>query len=155
MEENFYTAAAALNGAGVLDVKAMETIYRLECSGEHFYNMLAERIGNEEAAELLRRNGREELAHARRIAKAISIRLGHEWEPSPEVSTLLPIPMPDEISVEMFRGIVQGEMSGDAGYQAWADQETDPEVEKLLRLNGREETIHAGRVNQVLEILSR
>jgi hypothetical protein len=24
-----------------------------------------------------------------------------------------------------------------------------------LRLNGREETIHAGRVNQVLEILSR
>ena len=26
MEENFYTAAAALNGAGVLDVKAMETI---------------------------------------------------------------------------------------------------------------------------------
>jgi hypothetical protein len=25
----------------------------------------------------------------------------------------------------------------------------------LLRLNGREETIHAGRVNQVLEILSR
>jgi hypothetical protein len=63
--------------------------------------------------------------------------------------------MPDEISVEMFHGIVQGEMSGDAGYQAWADQETDPEVEKLLRLNGREETIHAGRVNQVLEILSR
>jgi hypothetical protein len=61
----------------------------------------------------------------------------------------------DEISVEMFHGIVQGEMSGDAGYQAWADQETDPEVEKLLRLNGREETIHAGRVNQVLEILSR
>jgi rubrerythrin len=55
----------------------------------------------------------------------------------------------------MFHGIVQGEMSGDAGYQAWADQETDPEVEKLLRLNGREETIHAGRVNQVLEILSR
>ena len=75
MEENFYTAAAALNGAGVLDVKAMETIYRLECSGEQFYNMLADRIGNEEAAELLRRNGREELAHARRIAKPISIRL--------------------------------------------------------------------------------
>jgi rubrerythrin len=117
--------------------------------------MLADRIGNEEAAELLRRNGREELAHARRIAKAISIRLGHEWEPSAEIATLLPIPMPDEISIEMFRGIVQGEMSGDAGYQAWADQETDPEVEKLLRLNGREETIHAGRVNQVLEILSR
>lgn len=105
--ELLYRAAAALNGAGVLDVKAMETIYRLECSGEHFYNMLADRIGNEEAAELLRRNGREELAHARRIAKAISIRLGHEWEPSAEIATLLPIPMPDEISIEMFQGIVK------------------------------------------------
>ena len=66
--------------------------------------------------------------NARRIAKAISIRLGHEWEPSAEIATLLPIPMPDEISIEMFQGIVQGEMNGDAGYQRWADAESDEEV---------------------------
>ena len=153
MEENFYSVSASLGSIETLDVSAMETIYRLECSGEQFYNLLADRIDNAEAAELLRRNGREELAHARRIAKALSLRLGHEWEPSPEVSALLPIPMPDHLSPDLFRGIVQGELNGDAGYQAWADKEQDPEVEKLLRLNGREETIHAERVRKVLEIL--
>jgi len=153
MEENFYSVSASLGSITTLDVAAMETIYRLECSGEQFYNLLAERIGNDEAAELLRRNGREELAHARRIAKALSIRLGREWEPSAEVSELLPIPMPADVTPDLFRGIVQGELNGDAGYQAWADKEEDPEVEKLLRLNGREETIHAERVRKVLEIL--
>ena len=49
--------------------------------------------------------------------------------------------------------MVQGELNGDAGYQKWADSEADPEVERLLRLNGREETIHAGRAQQVLELL--
>lgn len=153
MEENFYSVSASLGSITTLDVAAMETIYRLECSGEQFYNLLAERIGNDEAAELLRRNGREELAHARRIAKALSIRLGREWEPSAEVSELLSIPMPADVTPDLFRGIVQGELNGDAGYQAWADKEEDPEVEKLLRLNGREETIHAERVRKVLEIL--
>ncbi|MFM8649559.1 MAG: ferritin-like domain-containing protein [Actinomycetota bacterium] len=153
MEENFYSVSASLGSITMLDVAAMETIYRLECSGEQFYNLLAERIGNDEAAELLRRNGREELAHARRIAKALSIRLGREWEPSAEVSELLPIPLPADVTPDLFLGIVQGELNGDAGYQAWADKEEDPEVEKLLRLNGREETIHAERVRKVLEIL--
>ena len=35
----------------------MELMYKLECSGEDFYNLLADRIGNDEAGELLRRNG--------------------------------------------------------------------------------------------------
>ena len=49
--------------------------------------------------------------------------------------------------------IVVGMHSGDAGYQRWADAEPDPEVLRLLRLNGREEAIHAERVRQALAIL--
>ena len=56
MEENFYSVSASLGSIETLDVSAMETIYRLECSGEQFYNLLADRIDNAEAAELLRRN---------------------------------------------------------------------------------------------------
>ena len=48
---------------------------------------------------------------------------------------------------------MQAEIDGDAGYQRWADRESDPEVARLLRLNGREETIHGERVSQALEIL--
>ena len=65
------------------------------------------------------------------------------------------MPMPPSIDATLFAGIVKGELNGDAGYQKWADAEEDGEVQRLLRLNGREETIHAGRAQQVLEILSR
>ena len=153
-ERNFYNAGAALAGVKQLDVPAMEVIYQLEVSGEAFYEKDAAIVGNEQAAELLLRNGREERAHARRIAKAISIKLGHEWQPSAEVEEILPIPMPATLDVEAFKAMIAGEVNGDAGYQFWADNEPDEEVAKLLRLNGREESIHAGRLNEVIALLS-
>jgi hypothetical protein len=83
----------------------------------------------------------------------ISIKLGHEWVPSADVEELLDVPLPDSIDPAMFAGIVKGELNGDAGYQKWADAEENEEVQRLLRLNGREETIHAGRAQQVFELL--
>lgn len=152
---NFYEANAALFGKESLDVADLELMYQLEMTGEEFYYRLADRVGNPEAAELLRRNGVEEKAHARRLAKALSIKVGREWEPTPEQAALMDIPLPDQIDAKMFLGIVKGELGGDAGYQRWADNEADPEVQKLLRLNGREETIHAGRAQQVYELLTK
>lgn len=153
-EINFYTASASLAEKDHLDVEAMKLIYQLEVSGEVFYNLLAERVGNDEAADLLRKNAVEERGHARRLARAISLKLGSEWEPAPENEAVLSIPLPDVVTAELFAAIVQGEINGDAGYQKWADNETDEEVVRLLRLNGREETIHAGRAQQVFELLS-
>ena len=96
----------------------------------------------------------EERGHARRIARALSIKLGHEWQPTPEQQELLDVPMPPVIDANLFAGVVKGELNGDAGYQKWADAETDEEVVRLLRLNGREETIHANRAQRVFDILS-
>jgi hypothetical protein len=107
-ELDFAGASQALAGLDRLDVPAMELMYKLECSGEDFSNLLADRIGNEEAATLLRRDAKEELGHAQ---------------------------------------------AGDAGYQGWADHEPDPQVARLLRLNGREETLHGERVTQAIAIL--
>ena len=153
-ETNFYTANASLAGAEKLGIEEMQTIWRVEMAGELFYNLLAERIDNEEAKDLLRRNAVEERGHARRIARALSIKLGHEWEPTAEQQELLEVPLPPVIDAALFAGVVKGEMNGDAGYQKWADAETDEEVVRLLRLNGREETIHANRAQRVFEILS-
>ena len=151
---NFYTANASLAGAEKLGVEEMQTIWRVEMAGELFYNMLADRIENEEAKDLLRKNAVEERGHARRIARALSIKLGHEWQPAPEQQELLDVPMPPVIDANLFAGVVKGELNGDAGYQKWADAETDEEVVRLLRLNGREETIHANRAQRVFDILS-
>ena len=61
---DFFSASVQLGECEELDIPAMELLYRLEISGDDFYRALAERIGNEDAGELLRKNGREELGHA-------------------------------------------------------------------------------------------
>lgn len=151
---NFYTANAGLAGVEKLEVSELKLMYRIEMAGELFYNMLADRVKNAEAADLLRKNAVEERGHARRLARAVSIKLGTEWQPTAEEEVLLDVPLPDDIDAKIFAGVVKGEINGDASYQKWADAETDPEVEHLLRLNGREETIHAGRAQQVFDLLS-
>ncbi|MFN8543881.1 MAG: ferritin-like domain-containing protein [Candidatus Binatia bacterium] len=150
---DFFAAVAALGAVQVLDVDAMRLLYRVECSGEDFYNGIAERVGDERAAELLRRNAREERGHAERLRRALGVKLGRPFEPSAAEATRYPVPLPDVISAELLSLIVQGEIDGDAGYQRWADQEADPEVQRLLRLNGREETTHGERVREVIALL--
>ena len=154
MAENFYTANASLAGVDRLGPEEMQTIWRVEMAGELFYNLLADRIDNDEAKDLLRKNAVEEKGHARRIARALSIALGTEWEPTEDQKVLLEVPLPPTIDAKLFAGVVQGEINGDAGYQKWADNEPNEEIARLLRLNGREETIHANRAQRVLEILS-
>jgi rubrerythrin len=152
-ELDFASASQALAELDQLDVPAMELMYKLECSGEDFYNLLADRIGNEEVATLFRRNATEELGHARRIARAIAIKQGHDFEPTPEQQARYPVALPDVIDPAMLPAIIAGEQAGDAGYQAWAENEPDEQVARLLRLNGREETLHGERVAEAIAIL--
>ncbi len=153
-EMNFYSANAGLAGVEKLEVPDLILMYRIEMAGELFYNLLAERVNNADAADLLRKNAVEERGHARRLARMISIKLGHEWSPTPEEESLLDVPLPPVVDAAIFAGVVKGEINGDASYQKWADAETDEEVERLLRLNGREETIHANRAQQVFDLLN-
>ncbi len=151
--DDFFSAATALGGIETLDVNAMRLLFRVERSGEAFYDGVAARIGDARAAELLRKNGREERGHSERVRRAIAIKLGGTFEPSGEDLAPYAIPLPDEIPLALLPQIVQAELDGDAGYQRWADRETDPEVQRLLRLNGREETVHGERVREVIAIL--
>jgi rubrerythrin len=150
---DFFSAAFALAALDQLDVEAMRLLFRVERSGEDFYNAIADRIGDERAAELLRRNGREERGHSERVRRALAIKLGGTFEPSADDLAHYPIPLPETIPLELLPQIVQAEIDGDAGYHRWADRETDPEIQRLLRLNGREETVHGERVSEVIAIL--
>lgn len=150
---DFFSAAAAVGALRTLDVDGMRLLFRVERAGEDFYNLLADRIGHPEAADLFRRNGREERAHAERLRKAIGVKLGTPFEPSETDLAPYPIMLPEQISPEMLRMIVTAELNGDQGYQQWADQESDPEVQRLLRQNGREETVHGQRVTAALALV--
>ncbi|CAM8622116.1 Rubrerythrin [Acidimicrobiia bacterium] len=151
---DFFEATARIGAAETLDLETAELLIRVENSGDVLYNELASRLDNEEAAELLRRNGREEVGHARRVMKILSLKLGTEYVPSAEVMEKFTVDLPDSVDASALPMIVEGEMQGDVGYQKWAAAETDPEVIKLLLLNGREETKHAERIKQAIAILA-
>jgi rubrerythrin len=151
---DFFEATMKIGQATELDLETAELLIRVENSGDVLYGALADRLGNEEAAELLRRNGREEVGHARRIMKVLSLKTGREYVPPPEVMEKFTIDLPDSIDASALPAIVEGERAGDVGYQRWAEAETDPEVIALLLRNGREETKHAERVQQAIEILA-
>lgn len=152
-QDDFFTAVAALGGLPELDVEALRLLYRIECSGEDFYNQLADRVGDPRAADLLRRNGREERAHAERLRRVLGIKLGHPYEPSEADRRPYVIALPPTVDAGLLPLIVQGELAGDADYHRWAEREPDPEAQRLLRQNGREETVHGERVRQVIALL--
>lgn len=151
--DDFFTAAASLETIERLDVEAMRFLFRIERAGEVFYDALADRIGDARAADLLRKNAREERGHAERVRKALGIKLGVAFEPSPEDLAPYAMPLPDTIPPQLLPVIVKAELGGDRSYQTWADRESDPEVQRLLRLNGREETVHGQRVQEIIALL--
>jgi rubrerythrin len=150
---DFNELAASLGAIEKLGVAEMRLMFRLENAGAEFYNQLADRLGNAAASDLLRKNAREERGHAERLRRAIELKLGGKWTPDARDLAPLAIDLPDRVTGEMLAGIVQGELQGDVGYQKWADAEANPEIQKLLRQNGREETAHANRVKEALHIL--
>jgi len=151
--DDFATAAAGLSQLDALDVEAMRVMYRVETAGEVFYELLAASVPDESAAALLRRNGREERHHAERIRRMIGLKLGKDYVPEGVDLEPMAVNLPDPFPVELLPAIVQGELAGDVGYQRWADNEPNADVQKLLRLNGREESIHGRRVEEALAIL--
>jgi rubrerythrin len=136
-----------------LTVDAMRSLYRIEMGGEVFYAALADHFGDPEVAKLLTRNGREEAGHARRLGKAIGIKTGAEFQPTPEMLEVRPARLPDDCGIEFLRTLVQGEIDGEAHYARWAAHEPDPQVVELFRRSGREESIHGDRVKAAIAIL--
>jgi Mn-containing catalase len=151
---DFFSALTLLASKDRLAVEDMKLMILLETAGEPLYFKLAEKVSNPEAADLLRRNGREETAHAHRLKKAIEILTGGAFEIPPMVENpYAEIPDLGEISLELLAGVRVAEADGDGMYQRYADSEPNSEVADLLRQNGREESRHGERVGRVIEIL--
>lgn len=152
---DFAAAFAHLTSRQRLDVEDMKLMILLETAGEPLYEHLASLAANEEAAGLLRQNGREETAHAQRLKRAIEILTGEPYAlPGLDENPYAQPPPIPALTSEVLEGIVGAEKGGDAMYQAYADHEPNAEVAHLLRQNGREETRHGERVSRVMELLN-
>ena len=75
-----HEAFAIVNAAVKPDTMVLKLMVLLEASGLGGYGDMAAACGHAEAAALLNRNGREELAHAHRVRQAIRALTGEEVE---------------------------------------------------------------------------
>jgi hypothetical protein len=119
--------------------------------GEQIYDFRVNAPGA--SYSLAERNGREEAGHGERLIRAIELKLGSPYEPETRGLGSLPT-APLQVTAEYLAAIVTGEHFGGSSYHQWAENEPNPEIARLLRQNGREEVMHARRVEQVIDMMT-
>ena len=132
------------------DLKLM--VY-LEASGQVGYGDLARGAPNEAVAKLLNANGREEVAHAHRVAKAIRAIYGEDF-PVPEATdNPYAKSAARKLDRAMLEGLVKAENNGKTLYDTWADNTKNAEAAELFRQNGIEEAKHGARAQEAIGLL--
>ena len=147
---DFAAAAQALSAFERLDVPELEVLYRLEHNAAEVYERMADLLDDATVADVLRRNGREELGHAKRVRRILSLKAGPGYEPPSYLDDRWEVTLPDRVVPEMLAAMIEGERGGQADYERWAASETDPEVARLLRVSGQEELKHGERLAAVI-----
>ncbi len=143
---------ASVQAPTIADLQVMVLV---EAAGKALYEGLAAGVEDPRVAELLARSGREELAHAHRVSRAIGRLTGTDYPvPEPQDNPYLAAPMPTpKVTREMLEGIAAAEFGGEALYEGWAAHCADPEAARLMRQNGKEEAQHGERIGEVLRMM--
>ena len=126
----------------------------LEASGLAAYNELASSTPNAAVRGLLEANGREEMAHAHRVAKVIKILSGEDFPPPAAEDNRYVGPVGRALDGDLLTYLVTAEENGDTLYQTWADNIGNAEAAELLRQNGKEELRHGERARQAAQLLA-
>jgi len=143
----------ALKTPTVDDMKVMVLV---EAASKNLYEALADGVEDAQAKALLLSNGREELGHAHRVARAIGKITGSDYPvPSPEENPYLEAPLPKyEVNEAMLASLAAVEFNGEDLYDAWANHCGNADAAALFRLNGREEIGHGERLQQASALLA-
>jgi rubrerythrin len=148
-------AFAHINAVTAPSLDDLKVMVLLEAAGLDMYRGMMPGTDNAEVAALFERNGREELAHAHRVSKAIMAISGEDFAPpASEDNPYLSGPIPSAaITAEALRSIAQGEFAGEGLYQRWAASCDNAEAARLFRLNGGEEREHGDRLIEAAALL--
>ncbi len=142
----------ALEKPGVDDLKIMVL---LEAAGQELYRNMAGGTDHAGVIAILEHNGREELAHGHRVAKAIRAISGEDYPPPAAADNpYLAGPLPTApITPDGLRGLARGEIAGEDLYLKWAANIDNVEAANLFRLNGKEEADHGHRLMEAATLL--
>ncbi len=153
---DFFGAIEILKTRKKLSIDDVKALALVETAGEVFYLNVAKGLSNPTARALLTKSGNEERGHAHRLLKAIKLLGDDDFvlpanDQNPFVASVVgEFP----VNVEFLAMLEMGEKDGDLMYQRWADAESNPEVAKIYRQNGSEETLHSERATQVKQLLA-
>ena len=141
-------AFAHISSIAAPTVDDLKVMVLVEAAGLALYEDMASGTDNPQVAALLRHNGREELAHAHRVAKAIRAISGADFAPpAPQDNPYLAEAFPKRpLTAESLTGLAQGEFGGEALYERWAAAIGNDEAAALFRQNGKEEAEHGARL---------
>ena len=143
-------AFAHINAVISPTIDDLKLMVFLEASGLTAYEDMAASAPNEAVRDLLRANGREELAHAHRVAKVIKRLTGEDFPPPPAEANPYAKASGRKVDRELLAYLVAAETNGADLYETWAGHTADPEAAALLRQNGKEEVLHAQRAAQAI-----
>jgi rubrerythrin len=143
----------AVTAPSIDDLKLMVV---LEAAGKGLYDDLAAGVEDEAVRALLARNGREELAHAHRVSRAIGTLTEADYPvPAPAENPYLTGPAPKRaVDRAVLMALAEAEFAGENLYERWAANCANPEAAALFRQNGREETEHGLRLQQAANLLA-
>lgn len=149
-------AFAHINSVTTPTVDDLKVMVMLEAAGLELYNHLAAATDNAAVAALLQHNGREEMAHAHRVSKAILAISGEEFLPpqsaeNPYLMAEMP-PMP--VTSESLQSLADSEFAGENLYEGWAENIGNDEAARQFRLNGKEEADHGNRLHEAAALLA-
>ena len=149
--EAFARVRELRNGATLDDLPILALT---EALGKQLYEDLAASAQQPEVKTLLRENGREELAHAHRVSKAIELLTGEPFvippiEDNPFYTRLAPKPL----TKALLTKLAEGEFAGQALYAGVAASFDNAEAAALFRLNGAEELEHGARLEKAAALL--
>jgi rubrerythrin len=140
----------AVTAPTIDDLKLM--VY-LEASGEVGYGDLASSAPNAAVANLLNANGREEVAHAHRVAKAIRAIYGEEFQVPAAKDNPYAKSSVRTLDRPILEGLVKAENNGKTLYDTWADHTENAEAAAFFRQNGIEEAKHGARAQEAIALL--
>lgn len=154
LPDNAGLALAYLVRVVVPTIDDLKLMVLVEAGGQCFYDSLADAAPTEEVEALLRQNGREELGHAHRVRRVIEELTGEPFTvPAPGDNPYFRPLKNAVLSKPLLDGIAGAEAGGDRLYGKWADGIGNEKAAELLRLNGKEETLHGQRVQKVAELV--
>ncbi len=134
------------------DLKVMVLV---EAAGQTLYAETAKATDHPGVQDLLNHNGREEMAHAHRVSKAITALTGEDFPPpAAQDNPYLVGPIPSTpVTPEGLAKTAEAEFGGDALYAKWADAIGNDEAAALFGLNGSEESDHGNRLLEAAALL--